>query len=306
MARAGRPVVSRMKFAQAEMIGVIFLWGVSWPMGRAVATSGIGAASFYSAFLRYSIAIPFLYIFARMMHKSVQLPRAWIKELVIFGLLHVTIYNFLFLSSLRFTSSSDAVLILNSSISVLSALGASLVYADEKLTTTRIAGIFLTLIGVAIVFISSPNDDVANRVLGNVIILFAALAWSIYTVYSRPIYKEVPPLQFQLWSTIFGWIALGLIAIVELSVVTIQPIEISVTGALIYLGLFGAAIPNTLFSVSIDKIGPSRTTILVNFIPLISIISAVLLLGEVFSYMYLIAFAIMFAGVYLVNLIPSN
>ncbi len=164
-----------------------------------------------------------------------------------------------FLSSLRYTSSSDAVLILNAAIAVISAVLASIVYDDEKLNRKRIFGLGITMVGVLIVFIASPNTDVENPLLGNLIILLAALVWSIYTVYSRDYYEEIKPLPFQFWTTIWGWLFLGIFAIFEVIIINDFSIDITTYGALLYLGVFGAAIPNTLFSKSINHIGPTRT-----------------------------------------------
>jgi len=287
--------------AYSAMSGVVILWAISWPLGRVVATGGLGANPIFAAFLRYLIAIPFLFLFMKIFGNNLAYPKKYTKAMIIFGVLHVTLYNFFFLSSLRYTSSSDAVLILNAAIAVMSAVLASIVYDDEKLNRKRIFGLGITMIGVLIVFIASPNTDVENPLLGNMIILLAALVWSIYTVYSRDYYEEIKPLPFQFWTTIWGWLFLGIFAIFEVIIINDFSIDITTYGALLYLGVFGAAIPNTLFSKSINHIGPTRTSIIINLIPLMSIFASIILIGEEFSISYLYSFFLMMIGIYFVN-----
>ena len=68
---------------------------------------------------------------------------------------------------------------------------------------------------------------------------------------------------------------LGLISLSE------QPWEQTYTQpgifGLVYLGVFAAAIANTLFSSGIQKIGPTQTAIFVNMVPVVGVLSSVLL-----------------------------
>jgi len=70
---------------------------------------------------------------------------------------------------------------------------------------------------------------------------------------------------------------------------------------LAYLGIFAAAIANTTFSISIKNIGPTKSVVMINLVPLLAIVFSFLLLDEIFSYWYLVAFSVTFAGVLLVN-----
>ena len=145
------------------MFFTVLFWGLSWPVGSIVAKE-FGPNVFTAAFIRFSIAIPFLLIFALVIDKGIKIPKSYLPKIAVLGLLQITIYNFMYLSGLRFTSSSDASIIIAANPS-LTAIFSSLLYTDEKLSIKRLIGITTAFLGVVTIFVDSPNTDVENRLL---------------------------------------------------------------------------------------------------------------------------------------------
>lgn len=291
----------KTNIAYISMFIVIILWGSSWPVTRYVSTNELGTHPFTSAFIRMTFAIPFLLLAVRLIDGNLIFPRRLLKPIMILGFFQVAMHNFFFLSGLRFTSGSDGVLIINAGIAVIAPILAHRAYNDEKLTRIRVIGIFISLVGVLLIFSLSPNDNVENRILGNFLILGAATSWSIYTVYSRPIVREISPISYQLWAVIFGWSYLALFALSEQINSPNLVITFDTGWRLAYLGVFAAAIAYTLYNVSIKHLGATRTAVIVNFAPLFGIFFSIVFADEKFSFMYPIAFLIIFVGIYLVN-----
>ncbi len=291
------PTSSSDMAAYAGLVSVAMIWGLSWPAGRFIAIE-FGSKVITAAFLRFSFAVPFLFLFAWLITGSLRVERKLHLYLFIFGILQIALYNFFYLSGLRFTSASDASLMIAIN-PLLTAIIASILYVDERLNLRKIVGFVIAFIGEFLIFQFSPNYEVENRILGNVIIFLAALVWATYSAFSRPIYQKVPPLRFQAWVTLYGWMVLGIFALME------DPWDITPSttswGILLYLGILSAAVANTIFSIGIKRIGPSRTSIFVNMVPLFGIIASVLILGENFSFWYLISFALIVMGITLVT-----
>jgi len=275
----------------------IIFWGFSWPIGHIVASS-FGKHVFTAAFIRFSIALPTLVLITKFIEGDLQIDKSMHWRIMILGFLQITIYNFLYLSGLRFTSSSDASLIIAIN-PTLTALFSSQVYDDEKLNPKRILGLILAFSGVTLIFVSSPNTAVPNRILGDLLIFGGAIVWASYSTFSRPVYNSVSPLKFQVWATFYGWLALAIISIFEKP--WDQTYEMKGILGLVYLGLFAAALANTFFSFSIKHIGPTKTSIFVNMVPVIGVISSIFLLGDKFSLLYVAAFILIFFGVRTVN-----
>ena len=279
------------------MILTIIFWGLSWPVGKIIATNFHGA-SLTAAFIRFTIAFPALAVIVFLKEKSVSVPRELHIKLIILGLLQVTLYNFLYLTGLIFTSSSDASLIISLNPTITAVISSQL-YSDERLTINRLLGLVVAFSGVTLIFFLSPNASGGNNILGDLIIFGGAFVWAIATSFSRPIFKQITPLRYQFWVTLYGWIALGLLSLFE------KPWKVSVSGeswlALIYLGLFAAATANVLFSTGVKNLGPTKTSIFVNFVPLLGVIFSIIILSENFSVVYIVAFLLITAGVTLVN-----
>ena len=289
------------KIAYVAMFLVAILWGLSWPFGRKIATADLGPVPFTSAFIRFGLAIPFLLIAVKVIErpKSIKLPKSMIRPVILLGLMQVSLHNFLLLTALRYTSGSDGVLIINGGITVFTVLLAPLVYSDEKITTNKLIGMIVAISGVGIIFILSPQQDVVNRSLGNFIILITALNWSLYTIFSRKYLHKLPPLLFQLWAAIFGWLILGIAVIIEQIRTPTTFISSDTWINLSYMVVFAAAIAYSLYNVSIKRIGSSRTSVFINLSPFFGVLSSVLILGEIFSIWYLAAFLVIAVGIYI-------
>jgi len=293
---------SNLYLAYMALFSVTMIWGGSWPIGRMIAQN---LSPLLLAAIRYTIALPFFLLFAWIAERSLKLGSGKIHlKVAILGVLQVSLYNFFYLSGVRYTSASDATLII-SLTPTLTALIASRVHIDEKLNLARVFGLLLALSGVALVILQSPNTDVEDRMLGNLYIFMAALTWAMFTVFSKPVLKEVKPMIFTAWGTIYGWIVLLVLAlIIDFEYIkhdTFVNLDINVYLGLIYLAILAGAVGNIIFNSTIKKIGSSNTAIFVNFVPVFGLTFSVLFLGEIFSIWYLVSFVLIVTGVTIVN-----
>ncbi len=283
------------ELAYLGMGTVVLIWAVTWPMGRVVAQE---LPPFSAAFIRFTFAFPVLFLILKIRQEPTKIDQKYRMKIIGLGLLQVPLYNFFYLFGLSMTSASDAVLII-ATMPTLTAIMSALLYRDERLTVQRVLGLGIALAGISIVFLLSPNTDVQNRILGDLIIFLAAFTWATFTALSRPLYKEIKSLTFNAWTSFYGWLALGFLALLE------QPWNIrpskTAFAILFYLGVFAAALANTIYSFSIKRIGPSKTAIFVNLVPVLGILSSILWIGEKFSIWYLVSFVIIILGIRIVT-----
>ena len=289
-----------LKIVYSIMVLLVIIWGLTFPAVRSVATSDIGKYPFIIAFYRYLFAIPMLIIFTKLIDKKIAFPKEYAKEIIILGILEISLYQFLFISGLRFTSASDAGMILNPTISFVTALYAAKMYADERLSLNWFIGIILSITGVALIFVNSPNPHVENRLFGNFLIIATAITYAVYAVNSRPLFQKIPVLTFQLWATIAGWIVISIFALYQQ--ITADPYTMNQSDLwwIVYLA-FAAAVGNAVMSIGIKNIGPTKASAFINFIPLSGVILSNLILHENFSILYIVSFTLISIGVYLIN-----
>jgi drug/metabolite transporter (DMT)-like permease len=70
------------------------------------------------------------------------------------------------------------------------------VFISETLSRLAWGGLTLALSGTVIVALQQSDLSSGNEhMIGNILILFAALAWASGTVYSRPLLKSISPMQ---------------------------------------------------------------------------------------------------------------
>ncbi|MCE7733745.1 MAG: DMT family transporter [Candidatus Heimdallarchaeota archaeon] len=132
--------------------------------------------------------------------------------------------------------------------------------------------------------------------------MITAFNWSLYTIFSKKYLHKLPPLLFQLWVAIFGWVFLGIAVIFEQIRTPTTYISSNTWLNLTYMGVFAAAIAYSLYNVSIKQIGSSRTSVFINLSPFFGVIFSVLILGEIFSIWYLVAFLVILFGIYVTEM----
>ncbi|MCY3413658.1 MAG: DMT family transporter [Candidatus Heimdallarchaeota archaeon] len=290
----------------------VIAWGASWPTGSIVAHA---LPALFAAFLRYTIALPVFILAAYILEKDRILDDTQPKslkfhlKLVFLGSLQISLYNYFFLTGLKYTSSSDATLIIAINPTI-TAIVAALLYLDERLTKERITGLIIALLGVSLIVLQSPNQDVENRILGDAIILIAATVWAGFTSLSKPMFKHIKPLSFTALITFYGWLILGITAFIAypsyFNLTVIKSLSNDVVYSLLFLAIFAAAFANISFNKSIGIIGPSRTAVFVNLVPIFGVLFSILLLGDAFSLFYILALLLIISGVYLVNKKKNN
>ena len=192
------------------MFFVAFFWGLAWPVGRILATDLLNYP-FSIMFLRYIFAIPVL--FGWLWFKEgivIPLKRDYIYLLTL-AFTSVFLYQIGYMYGMQRTAASDASLIIGFnpvSVSILSVF-----ILSHNLTRNGVLGIFLSFIGVLLIFLVSPNIDIDfyDRLVGNAYIMLGAFAYAIYVVFMRRYvlltdYRPLSSLATISWTSLVGCI----------------------------------------------------------------------------------------------------
>lgn len=307
--------VNLLKISNERLLLVIlFLFsifaGLTWPAGRIISKDllPIGAALY-----RYTIAIPLFIILSLINKKTHNNNFFWGNNdssrlklhlnLGILGFLSVTLYTILFLEGLKWTSASDATLIF-AMTPTLTVLLANFVIPEERVTKNKMIGLCIAFFGVVIIFIQSPNTSVDNRIYGNLLIVLSTFLIALYTVYSKPVLQKINVFDFSTWIMIYGWIFLVGLALFltpeYFSLKFILLIKLNVGISILYLAVF-IVYATIVLSFGVKRIGPSKSAIFFNLVPVFGIIWSIWILAESFSIWYIPAFTAIMLGVYQVN-----
>ncbi|OLS27583.1 MAG: putative amino-acid metabolite efflux pump [Candidatus Heimdallarchaeota archaeon LC_3] len=306
--------------AYVLMAVTVIIWGSTWPLGRSLFTEENVASTppLIIATIRYYIVVPVFLIVLRLREKSFHidfLKRHW-KELLIMGFISVTIYQFGYLYGVKNTTGSDSSLVI--STSPIWVLLITTIFFKYKLTLRKVFGVFLGFFGVFLVSFFLENEEMPTRLLGNGLVLMAAVAYASYTVILKQMMLKYQNNQSKPSSlTIVTWVSvLGLITLIPVNYL-ISPEFLSINpyfdiSPWVWFGILYLAFLSTIFAYltyveGVNRLDANRAVIFVNFIPLIGIVLSGLFLGEKIDIViHSISLILILSGVTLVNKKSNN
>ena len=174
------------------------------------------------------------------------------------------------------------------------------VWLKDKINLTQFLGVLITFIAVLIVVSAGNLTILLNLELnkGDIVMIFACTLYAVYAVGLRkkPQIGALPLLTF------FAYVAfLGSLPGLIYETYSNQLILPGLKGCII-LGviiIFPSFLAQIFFMKGVEKIGPARSGLYTNLVPVFSSILAVFLLGESFQFYHFLSLSMIFAGIYL-------
>ena len=174
------------------------------------------------------------------------------------------------------------------------------IWLRDKINFTQFLGVLITFIAVLIVVCSGNFNALIELELnsGDIVMIFACTLYAIYAVGLRkkPKISALPLLTF------FAYIAfLGSLPGIIYETYSNQLILPGQKGFII-LGviiIFPSFLAQIFFMKGVEKIGPSRSGLYTNLVPVFSSLLAVFFLGEKFQFFHLLSLIMIFTGIYL-------
>jgi drug/metabolite transporter (DMT)-like permease len=283
-----------------KLVCMTLLWGGAFISARVVIQQT--EQPFSAAFLRFAIASGLLVVFVRS--QAAPKPKLQGKHyfwLILLGLTGIFGYNALFFEGLKTVEASRAALIIANTPITIALLSA--IFLKEKLTLIRIVGILLSVSGALVVISRGELSAFTEQPLtwGEGCILGCVLCWAIYALIGKVVMKDLAPLQSVTYSCVIGTVALFFPATAEGLFHEVGGYSHKVWLHLIYLGVFATVIGFIFFYQGIRRIGPVKTGLFINLVPIFAVILSVIFLRESVTISLLIGAALVISGVYLTN-----
>jgi len=227
----------------------------------------------------------------------------------------ITTKDFRILAFVILCGSVVAPLLLLNGLNQTTAINTSLLLNAESLFTALIAFLFLsergakkeylgiTMLLIGVVFVTTNGEfqklTLTENIAGNLLIVGACLFWGIDNNLSRFLSKKRDIILITGLKCFIGGLSLLAIAFVIGVPFSIPLISIPY---LLSVGAFSIAFSILLFLFALRRIGSMRTGVIYSMSSLFGAVLAFLILRELFSFIQLIAGAIMLLGLYVLIL----
>lgn len=269
---------SPRNLTRLALLALILFWGANFSLVK-LALRDLSPLAFTS--LRFLLASGVLWVFLKAGGDRVRIKRLHWLAVIGLGIIGTTIYQTLFIYGIDWTLAGNASLMLATTPVFTTLL--SLVFRQERSSLVVAAGVGLSVLGIALVVLggSTGVGFSAATLTGDLAVLVAAAAWSVYTVGSVPLvhrYGVVPVTAATMWVGTAGLLIVSLPALVGQDWAAVHPISWL---AVLYSGVFAIATAYFLWYFCVRQIGSTRTAVYTNFTPVVALLVAWPALGEV-------------------------
>lgn len=285
--------MNKKVLAHILAIVLMIIWGLSY-LSIKVIVGEIEPT--LSAFYRFFIA----FIFLAIVYKSKYSHEKVLKEdkirLAMGGLFGITLYFFFENYSVYFTSASN-VAILISTIPVFTLLVQAVIY-KENMTISKVLGVILSLVGIIIVVAAKDRVNLFSKgSLGDIMVLGAVISWVIYNVFSSKFKGNYSSATISTYQTFWGCLFLSPSLFFSKVAIPSSTVILNI----IFLSLICSCIGSILYIYCLKNLGATVISTYINLQPIVSLISASILLKEAVTKWQVIGCIVIILGVFLVS-----
>jgi drug/metabolite transporter (DMT)-like permease len=291
-----------LRTAYIKLVLCAFFWGATFIAGR-IAVQAMPPLTVATG--RFVVAVLLLLFIAYRVEGGLpKLTRQQLWVTLLLGLTGISIYNFFFFGALeRMPAGKTALLVALSPI--MTAVTVALIL-KEKLGPYRWGGIALALLGTLTIvtqgdILHAAQSLIQSFGLGELLMFGAIISWVSYTVISRFALRGLSPIAATTYATLWGTLVLGLAALTELNTLNVEMLNWNNFFTIFYLGTFGSAIAFIWYNEGVKMIGPARTVVFTNLVPVFGLLLSYVILDEPIYISMVVGGAIVIAGVTLTN-----
>ncbi|MDT8436935.1 MAG: EamA family transporter [Gemmatimonadota bacterium] len=281
------------------ILALVLIWGANFSVVKA-ALREFDPLGFNA--LRFVIGSAILYAFLRAGGRRLSFTRRELPTLLALGLVGNFVYQVLFIYGLDWTLAGNAALMLATSPIFVTLLSAGI--GHERISAAGWAGVVLSVAGIGLVVWGGSRtvEFGAATVRGDLTMLGAAVAWSVFTVGSAPLVRRHGPLRATAVTMWIGTVAQLVVAAPGLAAQRWSEVSVIGWSALAFSGALAIALAYIIWYYGVRHIGSSRTAVYSNTVPVVALLVAWATLGEVPTWMQVAGTTAIVGGILLARL----
>jgi len=270
------------------------IWGVNFIVVK-YATQVFNPVAFTG--LRVGTVAVFLLIvvFAR---RRQSLARRDVIALLLLGMLGNGLYQLFFVHGVARTRAGNAALIVGAAPAFIALIARA--RGMERVKRMTLIGIALSVLGVGLVIAGSARmSNGETTLLGSVLVFFAVLCWSAYTIGLQPYTKRIDVIQLSAITMVGGAIPLLIASTPALIATNWSAIGTGGWLALLYSSVISMGVAYFFWYRGLRVLGPTRAAVYSNLQPIVALLVAWAFLSETPTMFQGVGAATIIAGVFL-------
>lgn len=275
----------------AVYVTVALCWSGSWTFGKLGVTQ---VPPLELSTIRFAAAGVLMLAIALAVRAPLGLERFWL--IIVAGFFGIFAYNALVFVGLTISPASDGALIVPTINPVLTVLFAT--FIGERLTANKIAGVAIATVGAAVVIGAATGlTFTGQRLLGDVLMLGGAAAWSAYATIGAITTRHGSPLGVTAVASLAGAAMLFPLGFLEHGYADVPSWPLTAWLDVAYLVVFATIVGFVLFYWAVRRFGAGMASMVSYLVPIFALVQAVLILGEHPAVLEIVGGAIILVGV---------
>jgi drug/metabolite transporter (DMT)-like permease len=213
--------------------------------------------------------------------EDLKVSRKDLLYLSLLGIEGITVYQFFFTYSVKYTSVTNVSIIINTAPLYGGLLSALFGYERFRKALFLAAGV--GLLGTWMLITKGTFRLEGGETLGDLLSVASSLLWALYALLAKPLLARHSPLKVTAYSMAIGSAFLCPFLPFYFSIDEFVRLSPMGWAALGFAVLFSVVIAFFLWYKGISKVGPTRALIYQYSVPVFAVLFACLLLGERFS-----------------------
>ena len=278
---------------EAALLLTVFFFGTNFTAVKIVVDS---VPPILFAATRFTLAGLLLLLFVPLLGRENWLRREDFLPVLCLGIVGITVTQSVFTIGVNLTTAANTALVYSTAPVWGMLLG--FVLGLERPRFTGVLGIGLSLAGVGFI-VYGGLEFAGTSLVGDALILVAAMFWGSYTVLSLSLLARYSPLALAAYAMTLGGLAAFPLAALEPGGFDVGPLDGLTWGAAAYSALCSSAFGFAAWGWGVSHVGANRVLIYQYLVTLTGVTTGIVLLGEDFGPGQLIGAAVIICGVYL-------
>ncbi|MCR4374548.1 MAG: DMT family transporter, partial [Acidobacteria bacterium] len=220
-------------------------------------------------------------------------------DLVWLGLVGHFGYQFFFVGGVSLTSASNAALIVGATPAALAVVSALM--GRERISRLHWAGAAISALGIYLV-VGHGASFGGTTLRGDLLVICSVACWVTFTLGAASLITRHSPLYVTGMTMVFGGIPYVVMALPQILRVPWADVSTWTLSALVLSALLALNLAYVIWYMGVQRLGPARTSIYSNGVPIVAMAVATVWLGEPLTGTKVAGAAAVLSGVLLTRL----